>query len=83
MPAKSLERVARQIIARCKKQRATLMVGSADFGPGLGRGLRSDCDAVPRTRANDIVLGRRAITIDTAIRLGRYFGASSEFRINL
>jgi addiction module HigA family antidote len=25
---------------------------------------------VPRTRANDIVLGRRAITIDTAIRLG-------------
>jgi addiction module HigA family antidote len=29
------------------------------------------------------VLGRRAITIDTAIRLGRYFGTSSEFWINL
>jgi antitoxin HigA-1 len=26
---------------------------------------------VPRTRVNDIVLGCRAITIDTAIRLGR------------
>jgi antitoxin HigA-1 len=38
---------------------------------------------VPRTRINDIVLGRRAITIDTAIRLGRYFGTSSEFWINL
>jgi antitoxin HigA-1 len=38
---------------------------------------------VSRTRANDIVLGRRAITIDTAIRLGRYFGTSSEFWINL
>src|SRR6266849_3374788 len=38
---------------------------------------------VPRTRANDIVLGRRAITIDTAIRLGRYFRTSSEFWINL
>ena len=38
---------------------------------------------VPRTRVNDIVLGRRAITIDTAIRLGRYFGSSSEFWINL
>jgi addiction module HigA family antidote len=38
---------------------------------------------VPRTPANDIVLGRRAITIDTAIRLGRYFGTSSEFWINL
>ena len=38
---------------------------------------------VPRTRANDIVLGRRAITIDSALRLGRYFGTSSEFWINL
>jgi antitoxin HigA-1 len=38
---------------------------------------------VPRTRVNDIVLGRRAITIDTAIRLGRYFGTSSELWINL
>jgi addiction module HigA family antidote len=38
---------------------------------------------VPRARANDIVLGRRAITIDTAIRLARYFGTSSEFWIDL
>jgi antitoxin HigA-1 len=38
---------------------------------------------VPRTRVNDIVLGRRSITIDTAIRLGRYFSTSSEFWINL
>ena len=38
---------------------------------------------VPRTRVNDIVLGRRAVTIDTALRLGRYFGTSSEFWINL
>ena len=38
---------------------------------------------VPRSRANDIVLGRRAITTDTAMRLGRYFGTTSEFWINL
>ena len=38
---------------------------------------------VPRSRANDIVLGRRAITTDTAMRLGRYFGTASEFWINL
>ena len=38
---------------------------------------------VPRSRVNDIVLGRRAITADTAIRLGRYFGMSPEFWINL
>jgi antitoxin HigA-1 len=38
---------------------------------------------VPRSRANDIVLGRRAITTDTAMRLARYFGTSPEFWINL
>ena len=38
---------------------------------------------VPRSRANDIVRGRRAITTDTAIRLGRYFGTTPEFWINL
>jgi antitoxin HigA-1 len=36
---------------------------------------------VPRSRAND--LGRRGITTDTAMRLGRYFGMSPEFWINL
>ena len=38
---------------------------------------------VPRSRINDIVLGRRGITADTAFRLARYFGSSPEFWINL
>lgn len=38
---------------------------------------------VPRSRMNDIILGRRAITADTAMRLARYFGTSAEFWINL
>ncbi|HXX02915.1 MAG TPA: HigA family addiction module antitoxin [Xanthobacteraceae bacterium] len=38
---------------------------------------------VPRSRANDIVLGRRGITADTAFRLARYFGTTPEFWINL
>ncbi len=38
---------------------------------------------VPRSRANDIVLGRRSITTDTALRLGRYFGTTASFWINL
>lgn len=38
---------------------------------------------VTRSRVNDIVLGRRAMTTDTALRLGRYFGTSPEFWINL
>jgi addiction module HigA family antidote len=37
----------------------------------------------PRSRVNDIVFGRRAITTDTALRLGQYFGITPEFWINL
>ena len=38
---------------------------------------------VPRSRANDIVLGRRAVTTDTAMRLARHFGMSPQFWLNL
>ena len=38
---------------------------------------------VSRPRLNDIILGRRGITTDTALRLGRYFGMTPEFWINL
>lgn len=37
----------------------------------------------PRSRVNEIVLGRRAITTETALRLGRYFGMSPGFWLNL
>jgi len=33
---------------------------------------------VPASRVNDIVLERRGITADTALRLARYFGGSEE-----
>ena len=38
---------------------------------------------ISRPQLNDIVLGRRGVTIDTALRLGRYFGTTPEFWINL
>jgi addiction module HigA family antidote len=38
---------------------------------------------VPRSRVNDIVLGRRGITADTAFRLARYFATTPDFWINL
>jgi addiction module HigA family antidote len=38
---------------------------------------------VPPRRINEIVKGRRAITADTALRLGRCFGMSPEFWLNL
>src|SRR5260370_6854083 len=38
---------------------------------------------VPPRRINEIVKGLRAITADTALRLGRYFAVSPEFWLNL
>ncbi len=38
---------------------------------------------VPRSRVNDIVLGRRGVTADTAFRLARYLGTTPEFWLNL
>lgn len=38
---------------------------------------------VPPRRINEIVQGKRAITADTALRLGRYFGTTAEFWMNL
>ena len=34
-------------------------------------------------RINEIVLGKRSISTDTALRLSRYFGMSDRFWINL
>ena len=38
---------------------------------------------VPAPRINAIAKGTRAITADTALRLGKYFGTGPEFWINL
>ena len=44
----------------------------------LARSIR-----VPAPRVNDIVLERRGITADTAVRLARFFNMSEEFWMNL
>lgn len=38
---------------------------------------------VPPRRINEIVHGKRGITADTALRLGRYFGVEPQFWVNL
>lgn len=38
---------------------------------------------VPLPRVNDIVRGKRAISADTALRLGIYFGLPAQFWLNL
>jgi antitoxin HigA-1 len=44
--------------------------------------LAKDIGVTPR-RINEIVHGRRAITADTALRLGRYFNMEAQFWLNL
>jgi len=44
--------------------------------------LARDTNVDPR-RINEIVLGKRGITADTALRLSRYFGMSERFWLNL
>ena len=38
---------------------------------------------VPSGRVTDILNGRRSITADTALRLGRYFGNGAQFWLDL
>ena len=38
---------------------------------------------VPPRRINEIVHGQRAITVDTALRLGKFFSVSPQFWLNL
>ncbi|MEW5789045.1 MAG: HigA family addiction module antitoxin [Pseudomonadota bacterium] len=45
---------------------------------GLAQALK-----VPASRINDIVLERRGITVDTAMRLVRYFGGDVQSWMNL
>ena len=38
--------------------------------------------SVPPRRINEIVLGKRAVSADTALRLAKYFGMSPQFWMN-
>ncbi|MBT9455313.1 MAG: HigA family addiction module antidote protein [Burkholderiaceae bacterium] len=38
---------------------------------------------VPASRINDIVRGRRAMTVDTALRLAKFLGTSADFWLGL
>ena len=70
----------------------------SDFGPihpgeilaeeyltdyGLSQRKLAELIHVQPRRINEIVLGKRAITPDTSIRLGRLFGQSEIFWLNL
>lgn len=56
-----------------------------DFlGPmGLSQYRLAKGISVPPRRINEIVKGKRGVTADTALRLGRFFGMSERFWLNL
>ena len=58
---------------------------SQDFLLPMGVSVHALANAIkmPRSRVNDIVLGRRAITADTALRLARHLGTTPEFWTSL
>ncbi len=50
---------------------------------GLSQSKIAHDIGVPPRRINEIVLKKRGITADTALRLARYFGTSPEFWLGL
>ena len=56
------------------EQLEALGISAAELGRCLG---------VPTNRITGVVNGQRAITGDTALRLGHYFGNSPQFWLNL
>ena len=52
-------------------------------GFGITQNKLAVAIGVPPRRINEIVHGKRGISADTALRLGRYFGVSAQFWLNL
>ncbi len=52
-------------------------------GAGITQYRLAKAIHVPPRRINEIVHGKRSITADTALRLGRYFRTSPQFWMNL
>ena len=50
---------------------------------GLSQNRLALSVGVHSRRINEIVLGKRAITADTALRLAKYFGTSAKFWLGL
>lgn len=56
-----------------------------DVLPELGLNANQVAEAlgVPANRISEILRGRRSITADTALRLGRWLGSSPQYWMNL
>jgi addiction module HigA family antidote len=50
---------------------------------GMSQNALARALAVPPRRVNEIALGKRALTADSALRLARYFGTTPEYWMNM
>lgn len=50
---------------------------------GLSRNRLGIDLGIPPQRVGEILRGRRAVTVDTALRLAKYFGTTPEFWLNI
>jgi antitoxin HigA-1 len=50
---------------------------------GLTQNALARALGVPPRRVNEIIHGKHVITLDTSLRLGRYFGQSPRFWLNV
>lgn len=50
---------------------------------GISQYLLAKDISVPQRRISEITQGKRSVTTDTALRLGRFFGMEAQFWMNL
>lgn len=50
---------------------------------GITQSEAAKATGIPQSRLSEILAGRRSITVDTAVRLGRYFGVDPTNWLNL
>lgn len=50
---------------------------------GISQNRLATAISVPARRINEIVLGKRSVTADTALRLAKFFGNSAKFWLGL
>ena len=74
---------AKEALGNSSWRNAARGVYQADETHSEQAGKSNRCPSAPAPRINDIVLEKRSISADTAIRLARFFGNSPEFWMNL
>ena len=70
-------------MARTPIHPGEILADEIEARPGLTKTELARLIRVPPGRISEIIAGKRAITVDTALRLGKFFGTEPEFWLNL